>query len=61
MFLSLFFLGLFIEIIVISCCVIAGNDPFTRFLSDLEQMDYIAKWNAAHPSRKTTTKKDRFK
>ncbi len=52
----LLFLCLLIFILlitVISCCAMAGSDPFYQQISDIEQMAFLKKWNEE--------KRDRFK
>lgn len=36
---------LFLFVMVISCCAMAGSDPFYQQISDIEQMAFIKKWN----------------
>ena len=40
------FLGL--QLLVLFCCVAAGNDPYSQFLSDEEQMEYLTRWKKEH-------------
>lgn len=44
-FLILFFL---LQILVLFCCLAAGNDPASQELSDREQMEYIQRWIEKH-------------
>ena len=44
-FLILFFL---LQILVLFCCLAAGNDPTSQELSDREQMEYIQNWMKKH-------------
>lgn len=44
-FLILFFL---LQILVLFCCLAAGNDPASQELSDREQMEYIQNWVKKH-------------
>ena len=37
-----------IYIHVLFCCVAAGNDPYSQFLSDEEQVEYLARWKKEH-------------
>lgn len=36
---------LFLFVMVISCCAMAGSDPFYQQISDIEQIAFIKKWN----------------
>lgn len=31
-----------LQLLVLFCCVAAGNDPYSQFLSDEEQVEYLA-------------------
>lgn len=52
----LIFIIICIEIMVVSCCAMAGNDPFMRMISDMEQILFIKRWN----EEKQNAKKDRL-
>lgn len=49
-FLILFFL---LQILVLFCCLAAGNDPASQELSDREQMEYIQNWMKSIPGHET--------
>ena len=36
-----------LQLLVLFCCV-AGNDPYSQFLSDEEQVEYLAHWKKEH-------------
>ena len=48
LFLILFFA---LQLLVLFCCLAAGNDAYSQFLSDQEQMEYLAKWKKEHDYR----------
>lgn len=48
-FLLLFFL---FQTILLFFCVILGNDPYERKISDEEQMNFLAEWNQKHRAGK---------
>ncbi len=33
-----------LQLLVLFCCVAAGNDPYSQFLSDEEQVEYLINW-----------------
>lgn len=37
-----------LQLLVLFCCVTAGNDPYSQFLSDEEQVEYLAHWKKKH-------------
>ena len=37
-----------LQLLVLFCCVAAGNDPYSQFLSDEEQVEYLAHWKKEH-------------
>ena len=37
-----------LQLLVLFCCVAAGNDPYSQFLSDEEQVEYLARWKKEH-------------
>lgn len=38
------------------CCILAGNDPLERRISDQEQSRYLSEWNKHHPNHKSAQK-----
>ncbi len=44
----LFLVFFLLQALVLFCCLAAGNDPVSRELSDLEQMEFISRWNRIH-------------
>ncbi len=45
LFLILFFT---LQLLVLFCCLAAGNDPYSQFLSDQEQLEYLRRWKKDH-------------
>ena len=37
-----------LQLLVLFCCVAAGNEPYSQFLSDEEQVEYLAHWKKEH-------------
>ena len=37
-----------LQLLVLFCCVAGGNDPYSQFLSDEEQVEYLAHWKKEH-------------
>ena len=48
-FLIILFFSL--QLLVLLCCLAAGNDAYSQFLSDQEQMEYLAQWKKEHNCR----------
>lgn len=40
-----------LQLLVLFCCLAAGNDPYSQFLSDQEQMEYLKRWKKEHDYR----------
>ena len=40
-----------LQLLVLFCCVAAGNDPYSQFLSDEEQVEYLAHWKKKHGNK----------
>ena len=48
---AVLFMILFFALQLLVCCLAAGNDAYSQFLSDQEQMEYLAKWKKEHDYR----------
>ena len=47
-FILLFVLFFSLQLLVLFCCLAAGNDPYSQFLSDQEQQEYLSRWKQEH-------------
>ena len=37
-----------LQVLILFCCLAAGNDPYSQQLSDQEQLEFLARWKKEH-------------
>lgn len=50
MLLALIIFALF-QTFILYCCIAVGDDPASRAVSDIEQMEYIREWQKKHEKK----------
>ena len=40
-----------LQVLILFCCLAAGNDPYSQQLSDQEQLQFISEWKKQHQKK----------